>query len=203
MGHLNDLSLVQLIIETGIHDAIAKKLNAKGKLSNKAVAEGIVNNVRSTIIREQLTDPRFYSEMSRLLNDLIAQRAAETLSYEAFLLQAEALVRQLAAKAPSAGLPAELHGKPEAAVLYNNLSSILNTPANDLPMAAEPTVFSGDELLRLALRIDVAMREQAQAGWKGDETKQRLVQNFLFLLLDKNRPATAALFELVKNQAGY
>ena len=45
---------IELIIETGIHDAIAKKLNEKGKLSKNAIAEGIINNVRKTIIRDQL-----------------------------------------------------------------------------------------------------------------------------------------------------
>jgi type I restriction enzyme, R subunit len=43
--------LTELIIETGIHDAIARKLNEKGKLSRNAIAEGIINNVRKTIIR--------------------------------------------------------------------------------------------------------------------------------------------------------
>jgi len=47
---LNSLSLTELIIETGIHDAIARKLNEKGKLSKNAIAEGIINNVRKTII---------------------------------------------------------------------------------------------------------------------------------------------------------
>ena len=71
LGNLNSLSLTELIIETGIHDAIARKLNEKGKLSRNAIAEGIINNVRKTIIRNQLTDPRFYAEMSKLLDDLI------------------------------------------------------------------------------------------------------------------------------------
>ena len=57
LGQLGELSLTELIIETGIHDAIARKLNEKGKLSRNAVAEGIINNVRKTIIRDQLTDP--------------------------------------------------------------------------------------------------------------------------------------------------
>jgi type I restriction enzyme R subunit len=64
LGNLNSLSITELIIETGIHDAIARKLNDKGKLSKNAIAEGIINNVRKTIIRDQLTDPRFYEEMS-------------------------------------------------------------------------------------------------------------------------------------------
>lgn len=40
LGALSNVSLTQAIIETGIHDAIAKQLNEKGKLSKKAVAEG-------------------------------------------------------------------------------------------------------------------------------------------------------------------
>jgi type I restriction enzyme R subunit len=60
LGNLNSLSLTELIVKTGIHDAIARKLNQKGKLSKNAIAECIINNVRKTIIRDQLTDPRFY-----------------------------------------------------------------------------------------------------------------------------------------------
>jgi type I restriction enzyme R subunit len=60
LGDLSSLSLTELIIETGIHDAIARKLNDKGKLSKNAVAEGIIYNVR--IIRDQLTDSRFCEE---------------------------------------------------------------------------------------------------------------------------------------------
>ena len=56
---------------------------------------------------------------------------------------------------------------------------------------------------RLALKIDQVMREQAPAGWKGDQAREAQVQNALFPLLDRNREATRALFELVKNQPGY
>ena len=127
MGNLNSLSLTELIVETGIHDAIARKLNAKGKLSRNAIAEGIINNVRKTIIRDQLTDPRFYAEMSKLLDDLIKQSRADADAYEAFLKKAEELVKRMAKKDAIAGVPAALHGKPEAIVLYNNLATIPTT----------------------------------------------------------------------------
>ena len=97
------MSLTELIIETGIHDAIARKLNEKGKLSRNAIAEGIINNVRKTIIRDQLTDPRFYEQMSKLLDDLIKQSRADAAAYEEFLRKAEALVKRLAAKQPDDG----------------------------------------------------------------------------------------------------
>ena len=68
---------------------------------------------------------------------------------------------------------------------------------------AESSPEYGDERLRLALEIDRVMREQAPAGWKGDQTREAQVLNALFPLLDRNREATVALFELVKNQPGY
>src|SRR5258708_5401772 len=135
MGNLNSLSLTELIVETGIHDAIARKLNEKGKLSRNAIAEGIINNVRKTIIRDQLTDPRFYAEMSKLLDDLIKQSRSDAAAYELFLKNAEDLVKRMSKKDSTAGVPAVLHGKPEAIVLFNNLPSVTTTtfqcPAHD------------------------------------------------------------------------
>jgi type I restriction enzyme R subunit len=128
LGNLSSMSLTELIIETGIHDAIARKLNQKGKLSNNAIAEGIINNVRKTIIRDQLTDPKFYEEISKLLEDLIKQKRDDAESYEKFLKQAEELVKKMVGKTPSSGVPPVLHGKPEATVIFNNLPSSWRIP---------------------------------------------------------------------------
>ena len=195
MGDLGALSLTELIIQSGIHDAIAKKLNEKGKLSKKAIAEGIINNVRKTIIREQLTDPKFYEQMSKLLDDLIEQSRKDAEAYEAFLRKAEELVRKLASKKPDGDVPASLHGNVEATVLYNNLDSI---PATSFRY---PT--ADEDKATLALRLDWVVRERAPAGWKGDETRERTVQNAIYPLLDKDRLATEALFDIIKNQPGY
>jgi type I restriction enzyme R subunit len=190
LGTLGTMSLTQLIIETGIHDAIARKLNAKGKLPRNAIAEGIINNVRSTIIRSQLTDPRFYEEMSKLLDDLIQQNRADTAAYEQFLRSAEDLVKRIYANQPADGVPPELQGKREATVIYNNLPSIV------------PNLAEADRA-KLALAVDQAMHTSAPAGWKGDQAREAQVLNALFPLLNRDRDATKALFELVKNQPGY
>ena len=121
LGDLESLPLTDLIIKTGIHDAIARKLNEKGKLSRNAIAEGIINNVRKTIIREQLTDPKFYAEMSKLLQDLIQQSREDAAAYERFLKDAEALVRRMAERGKS-NHPDELNAYPGAIVLFNNLA---------------------------------------------------------------------------------
>ena len=203
LGELGEMSLTDLIIESGIHDAIARKFNEKGKLSRNAIAEGIINNVRKTIIRDQLTDPRFYEQMSKLLDDLIKQSRSDAAAYEEFLRKAEALVKRLAAKEPNEGVPAALHGKREATVIYNNLSRILTARRGEVVGVADLHPEYGDEHLQLALEIDRVMREQAPAGWKGDQTREAQVLNVLFPLLNRNREATLALFELIKNQPGY
>jgi type I restriction enzyme, R subunit len=194
-GNLNSLSLTELIIQTGIHDAIAHKLNEKGKLSRNAISEGIINNVRKTIIRDQLTDPRFYGEMSKLLADLIKQSRVDAASYEIFLRKAEELVKRMAKKDAISGVPAVLHGKTEAIVLFNNLPNISATtfqcPADDAGKA------------KLVLELDQAMREKAPAGWKGDDTREKQVLNALFPVMSRDRQATQAVFDIIKNQPGY
>ena len=202
LGSMNNYSLVELIIKTGIHDAIAMKLNEKGKLSKNAVAEGIINNVRKTIIRDQLTDPRFYEQLSKLLDDLIKQKRDDTESYEEFLRKAESLVKQMDKGQADDGIPAELHGKREAIVIYNNLPSILDFESAS-EQASEPHPDYGHTRLALALEIDRTMREHAPAGWRGDDTREKQVLNALFPLLNKDRNATMALFELIKNMPGY
>ncbi|MEO6324313.1 MAG: type I restriction endonuclease subunit R [Thermoanaerobaculia bacterium] len=203
LGALGERSLVELIVETGIHDAIARKLNAAGKLSNNAVAEGIINNVRKTIIRDQLTDPRFYDQLSKLLDDLIAQSRADTAEYEEFLRKAEALAQRLAAKGAHDDEPTALHGRTEARVIYRNLPAILAQRDTSAGMMAESDPPDEATLVALALEIDRTMRERAPAGWKGDQAREAQVKNALFPLLERNRAATQAIFDILKNLPGY
>ena len=202
LGELGELSLTELIIETGIHDAIARKLNEKGKLSRNAIAEGIINNVRKTIIRDQLTDPRFYEQMSKLLDDLIKQSRADAAAYEEFLRKAEALVKRLAAKQPD-------DGRARGAARQARGDRDLQQPAADSRggrtrlQCRRAAADDEDERVKLALEIDRVMRERAPAGWKGDQAREAQVLNALFPLLDRDREATLALFEIIKNQPGY
>ena len=194
LGNLNGLTLTEQIVETGIHDAIAKKLNLKGKLSRNAIAEGIINNVRKTIIRDRLTDPKFYEQMSKLLDDLIKQSREDASAYEEFLKKAEALVKQMAQK-NTGSHPATLNHHAEAIVLFNNLGSI--------PTTTFQCPVDEEKKADLALQLDLAMRERAPAGWKGDETREKQVLNALFPLMSRDRTATQAIFEIIKNQPGY
>ena len=182
------MPLTDLIIKTGVHDAIAKKLNEKGKLSRNAIAEGIINNLRKTIIREQLADPKFYAEMSQLLQDLIQRSRTDAAAYEQFLRDAEALVRRMADRG-NGNHPSELNTHPGAIVLFNNLATI---PATTFQCPADDSAKA-----KIALDLDRAMRERASAGWKGDPTRETQVLNALFPIMSRDRDATRAVFEIV------
>ena len=202
LGDMGDLSLVDLIVKTGIHDAIAQKLNAKGA-SRKAIAEGIIHNIRKTIIQERLTDPRFFKEMSSLLDELIRQSRADAKSYEEFLKQAEALARRLVAHAAGGEqAPEALQGRPEAALIYRNLPDILAKSVAATRIGDERT-WHASELISKAIQIDAAMREDVPADWKGHEVKERTVKRILLELLDGDDEARDKLFDLIKRQPGY
>lgn len=101
--------------------------------------------------------------------------------------------------------PGILRGNAGALVIYRNLPAIISADAlpDESAAAKEPGADYGAPLALLALKIDHLMHDEAPAGWRGDEAKERIVQNFLHPLTGRNAEATLKLFELLKNQPGY
>jgi len=80
----DNMGLLDIIVKTGIADAIASHLvNLRG--NKNAIAETIENNVRSRILKEHLNDPAFYEKMSKLLDEIIANRKAKALSSAVYI----------------------------------------------------------------------------------------------------------------------
>lgn len=70
----------------------------KGLWGNKnAIAETIENNVRSKIVKKQLSDPAFFEKMSALLDEIIAARKTKALAYEKYLQRIAELAAQVEA----------------------------------------------------------------------------------------------------------
>ena len=115
----DDMGLLELIVKTGIADAIATQLG--GLKGNKnAIAETIENNVRSKIIKEHLNDPAYYEKMSALLDEIIAARKAKAIEYEEYLKQIAELAKQVEA-GQADDTPEPLKNSPALRALYNNL----------------------------------------------------------------------------------
>lgn len=115
--------------------------------------------------------------------------------YEEFIRRAETLINQLGKKTPTAGVPAQLHGKPEATVLYNNLP--------ELPAATFQYPIVEEERAKLALKLDRVIRESAPADWYGDDTREKQILNAIYPILERDRNATEAIFKIIKEQRGY
>lgn len=85
-------------------------------------------------------------------------------------------------------------------MIFTNLPDIL---AGGASVLREESPLENEARAALALKIDQAMREHAPAGWKGDDTREKQVLNALYPIMSRDRQATQAIFEIIKNQPGY
>src|SRR5690606_36170757 len=111
----DDISLLDLL-EIDIHKAI-DQLPDGIKGSQEAVAETIENNVRSKIVEEHLLDPKYFEQMSVLLQELIEKRKKEAISYQEYLKQMAELARQVN-RGKEDGLPVSLNTKGKVAIYH-------------------------------------------------------------------------------------
>jgi type I restriction enzyme R subunit len=160
----DDMPLLELIVKTGIAEAINSRLGGL-KGNRDAVAETIENNVRSKIIKEQLSDPAFYDRMSKLLDEIITARKARAIEYEKYLKQIAELVKKVAA-GQAEDTPVQLDS-PGRRALYN----LLSQGGNDALPGGLHAASGG--VLDLALRIDDVVKLNRPDGWRGVQAKHR------------------------------
>jgi type I restriction enzyme, R subunit len=173
----DDLSLLDLIVKTGIADAIATRLsNFKG--NKDAVAETIENNVRSKIIKEHLNDPAYYEKMSELLDEIIAARKAKAIHYEEYLKRIAELAKRVEAGQASE-TPETLDTRGKRA-LFNNLNQ------NE----------------ELALRIDETIKKTRPDDWRGVQPKERVIKAALYGVL-QDAAEVERIFLIIKAHKEY
>ena len=196
------VGLLDLIVKTGIADAIAAKLGEL-KGNRDAIAETIENNVRSKIVKEHLNDPAFYERMSALLDGIIKLRKEKAEEYEQYLLRIAQLVKDVeAGRAEDA--PIELT-TPGRRALYNNLQPWL--AARPASHVAEPTLPYGDGDIRnpalaLALSIDQTVKAIRPDGWRGNPAKENTIKAALYALL-QDADQVERIFLILKAQGEY
>ncbi|MEM6504024.1 MAG: HsdR family type I site-specific deoxyribonuclease [Planctomycetota bacterium] len=179
----DDVSLIELIVKTGIADAIATKLgNLQG--NREAVAETIENNVRSKIIKEQLSDPTFYDKMSDLLDEVIADRKAKAIAYEDYLSRIADIVKQIDA------------GKTE------NTPAALDTPGKRAVFNVLESITEDDKAVDIALRVDEAVRQVRPDGWRGVQAKEQIIKAALFGVL-QDAESVEKVFAVIAAQKEY
>ncbi|WP_272523734.1 type I restriction endonuclease subunit R [Providencia sp. PROV230] len=174
-----ELGLIELIVEKGVNavDALPEDL----RKNPGAMAETIENNVRKIIVDENPVNPKYYEQMSVLLNELIELRRQKAIEYQDYLEK----IRELAAKVvrpeqTASSYPASMDTNPKRA-FYDN--------------------FGKDELL--ATKIDSAIRYTKKADWVGDRFKEREIANAIREEIADYELDIQAVMELAKAQKEY
>ncbi|MBW4680594.1 MAG: HsdR family type I site-specific deoxyribonuclease [Microcoleus vaginatus WJT46-NPBG5] len=177
VSEFEDLGLVELIVKKGLNalDQLPDGL----KKDQQAMAETIENNIRKTLIDEKPVNPKYYEQMSELLDALIKERRKQAISYQAYLDKVKELAQQV--MQPTGGAyPASLD-TPAKRALYDNLGK--------------------DEAL--AIRIDTAVRHTKKEGWINNRFKVKEVAKAIQTELDGHNINVNDVLELVKNQREY
>jgi type I restriction enzyme R subunit len=174
ISNFGDLGLVDLIVKSGIAQAV-ETLSASTRKNQTAVAETIVNNVRSTIIRKHLRDPAYYDRMSTLLTEVLADLKARRIEYRQFLERIAALAKQVQ-EGQTDVTPEPLRRNPGMRAIYNAL--LTNRAAQgQAPYDGQP---STDPALEQAQRLNDRLRQDAPHGWRGVLAKEREVQRLIY-----------------------
>lgn len=174
-----EIGLIELIVEKGAGaiDTLPENLCN----NPAAMAEAIENNVRKIIVDENPVNPKYYEQMSVLLNELIELRRQKAIEYQDYLKKIQELSRKVV--------------RPEQTA-SNYLKSIDTNPKR-----AFYDNFGKDE--GLATKIDSTIRYTKKADWVGDRFKEREIANALREETAGYEVDIQALIELAKAQKEY
>lgn len=177
LSTFDDKTLVELLMNKG---AEALGLLPNGIRENpEATAEVIENNVRRVIIDEWALNPKYFENMSNVLDTLIQTRKREALDYKEYLKRLSDLSSQVQSGGDASSYPKEINNSALRA-LFDNL----------------------DHNAKLALAVDEAIRGVKKAGWRGNKLKEREVRIAIKKALDDER-LVDSIFEMVKHRNEY
>ena len=150
-----ELGLIELIVEKGT-EGLIQGVPEGIKNNPEAMAEAIENNVRKKIVDENPVNPKYYEQMSVLLDELIKQRRQQAIDYHEYLEKIRQLAKQVIKPESTAGhhYPSSVDSAGKRA-LYDN--------------------FGQDEVL--VSKVDAAVRYTKKADWVGDRFKERELAN--------------------------
>ncbi|MEM8603116.1 MAG: type I restriction endonuclease subunit R [Cyanobacteria bacterium P01_H01_bin.121] len=181
VSEFEELGLIELIVNKSINEVVDGL--PKGIKSNpNAVAETIENNIRRTIIDENPVNPKYYDQMSELLDALIKERREQAIDYQKYLEKIKDLARQIAqpASATQTNYPASLD-TPAKRAIYDNTGQ--------------------DEVL--ATKIDTVVRYTKKEGWVGSRLKEREVARAVREETTGYNVDVDAVMDLLKSQREY
>ena len=176
LAEFEDKGLLEILIQ---NEGISEEEN--GALGgNEAVAEAIENNIRRIIVDNNPLNPKFYENLSQILDELIEQRKKGALDYEKYLKEVINLAKQLQTKNTNNIYPPEINSDGKRAI-YDNFSQDIDWIA----------------------RLDETIKTYKSDGYIGNKMKERELKRAIKPLSDEKNLDIDELFELIKLQEGY
>ncbi|MDE0684088.1 MAG: restriction endonuclease subunit R, partial [Candidatus Poribacteria bacterium] len=189
LSTFDNMPLVQLIVNKGA-DAAIEKLPEGIRTSEEAIAATIENNIRRVIVDKSEINPKYYEEMSRLLDELIRQRRQDKINYRQYLSEATRLSNRVTDSTANSDYPQGIDTKPRQA-FFDNLP-------DNMPV---------DHKTAMAKAIDEAIIDERSDEWRGNGFKELEIRNAIEIVIlddfDDDTIDVDKIFNIAKNQDEY
>ncbi|RJQ71866.1 MAG: HsdR family type I site-specific deoxyribonuclease [Desulfobacteraceae bacterium] len=178
VSSFEELGLIELIVESDLADG--REIPEGIRNNPEAMAETIENNLRKIIIEEQAVNPKYYAEMSELLDALIEERRRKALEYQAYLQKMKELANRIKKPSKSGKYPERMDTAAKRN-LFDNL----------------------DKNEELVINVDTAIRTTKKDNWRGHRFKELEVRNAVKKAVEPFGYNIDDVFQLVKGQHDY
>jgi type I restriction enzyme R subunit len=173
LGIVDDFTLLDFIM------AQKEKLESEGR-GKEAAAEAIENNIRKKIVTKMPMNPMYYARMSEILEQIILDRKRGVIKYKGLLEMYAELARNAANPENNPHYPESIRRSGTLRMFYDNCGK--------------------DE--ELALKLDHAVRESKQDGFRTNPVKQNKIKRALsYIISDGNE--VNRLLKLIMTQEEY
>ncbi|MGB2552222.1 type I restriction endonuclease subunit R [Campylobacter sp. MOP51] len=176
LAEFEDKGLLEILVQ---NESIGEE-EIKALGGNEGVAEAIENNIRRIIVDDNQLNPKFYENLSQILDELIEQRKKGALEYEKYLKEVINLAKQLKTKDIDKAYPLEINSAGKRAI-YDNFNQDVDWVE----------------------RLDKAIKMHKPDGYIGNTMKERSLKNAIKQLSDEKSVNLDKLFELIKLQEDY
>jgi type I restriction enzyme R subunit len=186
IGEFDDLTLLDFIKKEG------ESLIDESKSSDEksGAAESIENNIRRKIVEKKTVNPKYYENMSEILEQLIKERNDSVISYKELLDKLIKLAKNVVTPKDNSHYPERIKNSGALQALYDLV----------------------DENEELAIKLHDAVLRSKMKGFREDQIKERRIKYALYNTLIESvigiddssaEQQVEEIFNIVKQQVEY
>lgn len=186
INKMAEMSLVELLLEGKTTTPVELVRELPG--DDNAKAETIENNLKHEIVKKMSGNPVYYNKMSEMLEDIIARRKIEAMSYEEYLRQVVEMAQAILHPEDDSSYPDEIKDSAAKRAIYDYL----------------------EYDLILAIDVDHAIRVSIRPQWHDHYPKQQAIRLSIYRKLiaamhekTKAEKETEDLYEIARRQTEY